>query len=73
MSSRRIESFVVRVVVRDEEIVSTSEWMGRIQHIATGNERQFKQIGDLLAFIAAHLREGNDGSLMLAQPANDVP
>lgn len=57
MSKRRIESFVLRIVIRDEMEIVEDDWCGRIQHIATGDERQFSQLRDLLAFMATYVRE----------------
>jgi hypothetical protein len=57
MSNRRIESFVIRVVVQDNEPMPTSDWHGRIQHITTGDECQFKQLQDLLFFMSTYMKE----------------
>ena len=56
MGNRRVESFVVRIVVRGDA-ASEDGWGGRIQHIATGDECQFNQLEDLLSFMSLHLRE----------------
>jgi hypothetical protein len=54
MSSRRVESFLLRVVVQEDQS-GADIWRGRIQHITTGSERQFEQFQEIVAFIAAHL------------------
>mgnify|MGYP001052404239 CR=1 FL=1 len=55
MSSRRVESFVIRIVVNEANPIEQGMWNGRIQHITTGEELQFKQLNDLLSFMAARL------------------
>jgi hypothetical protein len=56
MNVLRVESFLLRVVVQEEgPDTHTLAWRGRIQHVTTGNERQFEQLQDVLAFIAAHV------------------
>lgn len=67
MSIRRVESFVLRVVVQEDTVNEGFEaWRGRIQHITTGSERQFDQFQDMLAFIAKHLeRDNGEGSEVL--------
>ena len=57
MGNRRIESFVVRVVVQDNEPLPATDWRGRIQHITTGDECQFKQLQDLLLFMSIYMKE----------------
>ena len=66
MSSRRVESFVLRVVVQhDVENVGVEAWRGRIQHIATGSEQQFDQFQDILAFIAEHLEDERENPVVI--------
>lgn len=60
MSNRRVESFLLRVVVQDGECVEPSGWRGRIQHIGSGDERLFRQMEDVIAFI----REQFDGDFV---------
>jgi hypothetical protein len=54
MSNRRVESFLLRLVVEDDE-VSVESWRGRIQHVSSGYERQFEHLQDLLTFINEQL------------------
>jgi hypothetical protein len=51
MSNRRIESFLLRVVVQDGESAPPDTWRGRIQHVGSGDERNFQRIEDVIAFI----------------------
>ena len=44
MSNRRVESFLLRLVVHDSEVPSADAWRGRIQHISSGCERQFESM-----------------------------
>lgn len=57
MSSRRVESFLLRVVINDAACAAPEAWRGRIQHVASGDERHFGQIEDVINFI----REQFDG------------
>jgi len=51
MATRRIESFLLRLVVEDHNSAKTDVWRGRIQHVGSGYERQFDQLQDIIAFI----------------------
>lgn len=55
MATRRVESFLVRIVVSESD-EATPQWHGKIQHIGTGFESRIDQLDELLAFIASHLR-----------------
>ncbi len=55
MSTRRVESFLLRIVVPDQADQPPESWRGRIQHIASGNELQIDELAQAVAFIAAHL------------------
>ncbi|MCG8346534.1 MAG: hypothetical protein MI924_01980 [Chloroflexales bacterium] len=55
MSTRRVESFLLRLVVQDDGCITPEQWRGRIQHIASGQELQIDQLQDVVAFIATHL------------------
>ena len=59
MSRRRIESFLLRLVVEDLDGADPEAWRGRIQHIGSGYERQFDHIKDILSFIREHLEVGD--------------
>ncbi|WP_299644253.1 hypothetical protein [uncultured Chloroflexus sp.] len=56
MATRRVESFLVRIVVSEHEDAAVQQWHGRIQHIGTGLESRIDQLDELLAFIANHLQ-----------------
>ena len=55
MSNRRVESFLLRLVVRDSEVLPADAWRGRIQHISSGCERQFEHMQDLIDFIGEQM------------------
>lgn len=55
MSTRRVESFLLRIVVPEDQGHPPECWRGRIQHIASGNELQVDELAQAVAFIAAHL------------------
>lgn len=55
MSHRRIESFLLRIVVEDHQTLDPDAWRGRIQHVGSGCERQFEHLLDIVTFICDHL------------------
>ena len=55
MSNRRVESFLLRLVVHDSDVPSADAWRGRIQHISSGSEHQFERMQDLIDFIGVQL------------------
>ncbi|MEO7909977.1 MAG: hypothetical protein ABIV47_10030 [Roseiflexaceae bacterium] len=63
MSNRRVESFLLRLVVHDSDMPSSDAWRGRIQHISSGCEHQFERMQDLLDFISEQL--GPEQSLLI--------
>lgn len=60
MSSRRIESFLLRLVVNEthDVEVEVEDWRGRIQHIGSGHERYFEHLEDVIAFINEQFAAG---------------
>jgi len=64
MNHRRIESFLLRLVVADRSSVNPETWRGRIQHVGSGYERQFEQLEDMVTFISEHL-DADLSTLML--------
>ena len=58
MSSRRIESFLLRLVVDEKPDVELDAWRGRIQHIGSGHERYFEHLEDVIAFINEQFAAG---------------
>lgn len=68
MSSRRVESFLLRLVVQDAASSDPMQWRGRIQHITTGCEHSVEQLQDVVAFITAHL--GSDLEVELTPVAS---
>lgn len=63
MSVRRIEAFLLRLVIQDDQPPVPENWRGRIQHVATGEERKIDQLQDAVAFIVARL-SAEDGALI---------
>jgi len=57
MSNRRVESFLLRLVVHAGDVPSADAWHGRIQHISSGYEQQFERMQNLLDFIGEQLRQ----------------
>lgn len=55
MNTRRVESFLLRLVIHEGEQLAPEQWRGRIQHVATGQEQQIDQLNELVAFITNHL------------------
>lgn len=55
MATRRIESFLLRIVVSDETRQEPPQWRGRIQHVASGAEQQIDELAQAVAFITNHL------------------
>lgn len=55
MGNRRVESFLLRIVVPEDQAHPPEQWRGRIQHIASGNEQQIDELAQAIAFITAHL------------------
>jgi hypothetical protein len=55
MSNRRVESFLLRLVVHEHEVQAAEAWRGRVQHISSGYERQSERLQDLIDFIGQQL------------------
>jgi hypothetical protein len=55
MAARRVESFLLRIVVPGDEALVPERWHGRIQHIASGSEQQIDELAQAVAFISNHL------------------
>jgi hypothetical protein len=60
MTTRRVESFLLRIVVPEEKAQSPERWRGRIQHVTTGVEQQIDELAEAISFITAHLGAGCD-------------
>jgi hypothetical protein len=69
MSSRCVESFLVRLVVEGGDAPDRA-WRGRIQHVSSGGVRQFERIQDMLAFISDQLMRNRSKPLAFEQPLN---
>lgn len=64
--TRRVESFLLRIVVPTDPTNTPECWRGRIQHVASGSEQQVEQLAQAIAFIAAHLGPLDDYTLEVA-------
>lgn len=62
MGTRRVESFLLRIVVPEGQSIEPQQWRGRIQHVASGAEQQIDELREAIAFITSHLAslEGNE-------------
>ncbi|PDW02485.1 hypothetical protein [Candidatus Viridilinea mediisalina] len=67
MCARRVESFLLRIVVPGDEALTPERWRGRIQHIASGSEQQIDELAQAVAFISAHLGPPSEFVLELDQ------
>ena len=63
MSTRRVESFLLRLVVHENHAQAADTWRGRIQHISSGHERQFERMQDLIDFIGEQI--SNNQSMLI--------
>jgi hypothetical protein len=72
MSTRRIESFLLRLVVNEPNSPDTDDWRGRIQHIGSGYERQFERLEDIVAFINQQFASDRTRSLGDEEPATHI-
>ena len=68
MSTRRIESFLLRLVVDEQHGADDQVWCGRIQHVASGYERHFGCLQEVLAFIGEQ-----SAAVGLSWPIADSP
>ncbi|MFQ3662592.1 MAG: hypothetical protein SNJ69_09400 [Chloroflexaceae bacterium] len=71
MRRRRIESFLLRIVVSEERPAAPERWRGKIQHITTGAEQQIGELAQIVAFINSHLHapaEGDPTRTEMEQP-----
>lgn len=64
MGTRRVESFLLRIVVPEGQPIDPQQWRGRIQHVTSGAEQQIDELSQAIAFITAHLStmEGSEFS-----------
>jgi len=67
MSNRRVESFLLRLVVEAGDAPDRA-WRGRIQHVGSGGEQQFERMQDMLAFISNQLPH-NQSKPLAADPS----
>jgi len=72
MTTRRIESFLLRLVIETHDDAESDAWRGRVQHVASGTERQFEHLQDLIACINAQF---GDAQILLSrddETASDI-
>ena len=55
MNQRRIESFLLRIIVEERPGCAPGEWRGRVQHVGSGIEEQFESLHDLMRFVGAQI------------------
>ena len=55
MGKRRIEAFLLRLVVDQQHDAGAQTWCGRIQHISNGHECRFESLQEVLTFIGEQL------------------
>ena len=72
MSTRRIESFLLRLVVNEPLSADTGDWRGRIQHIRSGHAHQFERLEDIVAFITQQFADDRRQSLGDDEPAAHI-
>jgi hypothetical protein len=75
MTTRRVESFLLRIVVPEDKAQCPERWRGRIQHVTTGVEQQIDELAEAIAFITTHLANGFDVSIEVEEtdPAPATP
>lgn len=73
MSIRRVESFLLRIVVPENEALVPEHWRGRIQHIASGAELQIDELAEAVLFISSHLEPVEHFDGILPQPDGNGP
>lgn len=69
MSTRKVESFLLRIVVSEDLPPIPEHWRGRIQHIASGAEQQVDELAQIVAFIATHLHTVSAAELEIVEAA----
>jgi hypothetical protein len=67
MTTRRVESFLLRIVVNDDQAQRPECWRGRIQHIPSGVERQIDALAEAVAFMRVHLAGAYDITLEIEE------
>lgn len=55
MNSRRVESFLLRIVITEDQARCPEQWRGRVQHVSSGVEQQVDALSEAIAFISSHL------------------
>lgn len=73
MSARRVEAFLLRLVVHENQPLTPGSWRGRIQHVATGEEQHIDELRDALSFIATRLGAGLEFSPIYSESEGSSP
>lgn len=68
MNQRRIESFLLRIVIDERPGCKPHEWRGRLQHIGSGSEAQFESMPQLIELVRAHTALPEDQESTAAPP-----
>jgi hypothetical protein len=71
MTTRRIESFLLRLVVEGHDDAAAEAWRGRIHHVGSGHERHFERLQDIITFVNEQFGPGNLLWLPEDEPASD--
>lgn len=69
---RRIESFLLRIVVPEEGCLTPDMWRGRVQHIGTGVEYAFADFEELLSLMTQHVQPLTTADYDLQEAASDL-
>jgi hypothetical protein len=72
MTTRRVESFLIRIVVTEDQAQSPEQWRGRIQHIASGVEQQVDALAEAITFISNHLADVCDVTIEVEEISPSV-
>ncbi|MGQ9550528.1 MAG: hypothetical protein ACUVSY_17750 [Roseiflexus sp.] len=67
MSQRRIEAFLLRLVLEDESR-DPEQWHGRIQHVASGEEQKFHTLQEALTFIRYQCEQAKERNIASEMP-----
>lgn len=70
MGTRRVESFLVRLVVKENGQPEKEDLHGRIRHVGSGCERQFEHLQEMIAFIGEQLGGGRSLVISRDEPMN---
>lgn len=73
MTTRRVESFLLRIVVTEDQAQCPEQWRGRIQHVSSGVEQQVDALAEAVAFISSHLAGICDVAIEVEEETSATP